>query len=135
MATAPALPLYSAVAPLVPPKTQTSSGFSIMQHWGNLSPYFSVSSHGLSEGSSVIPEQCELEELHWLQRHGARYPTQGAGGEGLASRLKDAGDWTAKGELKFLNDWTYKLGSDILTPYGRGQLCESSCIKSALCAS
>ncbi len=64
----------------------------------------------------MIPEQCELEELHWLQRHGARYPTQGQ--RRRARRpLKDAGDWTAKGELKFLNDWKYKLGSEILTPY------------------
>lgn len=125
VATAPALPLYTAVAPLVPPKGQSAS-FSIMQHWGNLSPYYSVASHGLPESSAVTPEQCELEELHWLQRHGARYPTLGAGGEAVARRLKDAGEWKAKGDLKFLNDWTYKLGSEILTPYGRGQLCKSS---------
>ncbi|KAF5349760.1 hypothetical protein D9758_010177 [Tetrapyrgos nigripes] len=30
--------------------------------------------------------------------------------------------FTASGPLEFLNTWTYKLGSEILTPFGRSQL-------------
>jgi hypothetical protein len=42
---------------------------------------------------------------------------------GLAIRLKNS-NWTASGDLAFLNDWSYKLGGEILTPFGRQQLCE-----------
>lgn len=70
--TAPSLPMHTGVSPLVPPKSSHSSEFKIMQHWGHLSPYYSVDSHGLPEATSIVPEQCHLEELHWLQRHGAR---------------------------------------------------------------
>jgi hypothetical protein len=96
-----------------------------MQHWGNLSPYYSVSSHGLPETSSLFPDHCELEEVHWLQRHGARYPTSSAGGPGdLGARLKKAEGWKATGEMRFLNDWEYRLGAEVLTPFGRQQLCK-----------
>jgi hypothetical protein len=125
LATAPVAPLHTGISPLVPPNVKTSSSFSIMQHWGNLSPYYSVSSHGLPETSSLFPEHCELDEVHWLQRHGARYPTSNAGGPGdLALRLKKASGWTATGEMSFLNDWEYRLGAELLTPFGRQQLCE-----------
>ncbi|GFZ52138.1 hypothetical protein JCM24511_09911 [Saitozyma sp. JCM 24511] len=123
LATAPVAPLHTGISPLVPPNVKTSSSFSIMQHWGNLSPYYSVSSHGLPETSSLFPDHCELEEVHWLQRHGARYPTSNAGGPGdLALRLKKASGWTATGEMSFLNDWEYRLGAELLTPFGRQQL-------------
>ena len=96
-----------------------------MQHWGNLSPYFSVESHGLPEEQELVPEGCELDQLHWLQRHGARYPTLGSNGPaGIASRLAEAKGWKAKKDLDFLNDWEYKLGAEVLTPFGRKQLCE-----------
>ena len=72
LVTAPALPMFTAVSPLVPPKGSSPRRFNIIQHWGNLSPYYSVDSHGLPETSSLIPETCQLQELHWLQRHGAR---------------------------------------------------------------
>lgn len=96
----------------------------MMNYWGNLSPYHSVKSHGLKEASQAIPKHCEVEEMHWLQRHGARYPTSNpAGPAGLAARLKEAGDWTADGPMAFLKGWEYKLGAELLTPFGRSQLC------------
>ena len=121
--------------PLVPLVSHKKS-FHIPSHWGNLSPYRSIKSHGLDDASPLIPEGCELVELHWLQRHGARYPTSAPGGpEDFAKRLKAArskeqggesdNGWKAKGELKWLNDWEYKLGREVLTPYGRSQLCKS----------
>lgn len=64
--------MYTGISPLIQPQIKHGSDFNIMQHWGNLSPYASVESHGLPETSGLIPEKCELEEMHWLQRHGAR---------------------------------------------------------------
>ena len=125
LVTAPALPLFTGVAPLVPPDVKAKHGANVMHSWGNLSPFHSVDSHGLPESSSIIPEGCELEELHWLQRHGARYPTtQADGPAGIAARLKASSGWKAKGELSFLNQWDYKLGAEVLTPFGRQQLCK-----------
>jgi hypothetical protein len=112
--------MYTPISPLVPP---LSSSFAIMNHWGNLSPYHSVKSHGLPESSQLIPRGCDLDEMHWLQRHGARYPTSNPNGPaGFAKRIKAAEGWKAKGELRFLNGWSYQLGAELLTPYGRSQL-------------
>lgn len=141
--------MYTGISPLIQPKIKHGSDFNIMQHWGNLSPYASVESHGLPETSGLIPEKCELEEMHWLQRHGARqvhpaliaqpyqrtgfkrstdvfrYPTSYPGGPAsFAAKLEEAGAWEAKDDLEFLNDWKYKLGSELLTPFGRSQLCK-----------
>lgn len=33
----------------------------------------------------------------------------------------DNGTWSSQGELDFLNKWTYKLGAELLTPFGRLQ--------------
>lgn len=53
-----------------------------------------------------------------------RYPTSYPNGpSAFASRLAAAKGWSAKGHLKFLNDWEYKLGAEVLTPFGRSQLC------------
>lgn len=123
LATASALPLYDNVHPLVPPSSDDDSKFNIIKHWGNLSPYHSVKSHGLPESSQVIPDGCTLDEMHWLQRHGARYPTSSPGGPaGLAMRLQAAKGWSAEDDLAFLNEWNYKLGAELLTPFGRAQL-------------
>lgn len=120
--TAPALPEYTGVSPIVPPQNSKFKDFSIIKHWGNLSPYHSVKSHGLPSSSQIVPKGCELEQMHWLQRHGARYPTTNPNGPaGLATRLK-AAKFKASGKLKFLNDWDYKLGAELLTPFGRSQL-------------
>ncbi|WVQ68657.1 uncharacterized protein L199_006866 [Kwoniella botswanensis] len=124
LVTAPALPAYTNINPLLAPTAKVKDNFNIVQHWGNLCPYYSVSSHGLPETSSLVPEQCEIEQLHWLQRHGARYPTSyPEGPSAFASRITTArSNWRAKGALKFLNDWSYLLGSEVLTPFGRSQL-------------
>lgn len=122
LATATRLPMYSGVAPLVPPPASTGKSFNIMQHWGNLSPYHTAN-HGLDDSSALIPEGCELDEMHWLQRHGARYPTSNPHGPaGFAQRVLKAKNWKASGQLDFLNNWTYMLGAELLTPFGRSQL-------------
>lgn len=88
---------------------------------------FSVPSsyYGLSTATPLIPSNCSLTQIHLYFRHGARYPTTGAPPSLFAEKLQNAsssGQWkAAKGDLEFLNDWTYKLGAELLTPFGRKQ--------------
>ncbi|KAK8869485.1 hypothetical protein IAR55_000050 [Kwoniella newhampshirensis] len=110
-----------------PQDTPSTSKFDIFKYWGNLSPWYSVpsSDYGLNDASPVIPENCTITQVHLLYRHGARYPTDGAPPSAFAARVHNAtqqkGGFTAWGELDFLNTWTYKLGAELLTPFGRLQ--------------
>ena len=98
-----------------------------MRYWGNLSPWFSVDSaaNGLPGASPQVPAGCEISQVHLIQRHGARYPADGDPPSEWAAKLHSAANSTGfsvTGPLEFLNDWTYKLGAEILTPFGRQQL-------------
>lgn len=66
-----------------------------------------------------------MTELHWLQRHGARYPAGDGGPKALSGKLEHMKGWKASGELKFLEEWKWGLGGEVLTPFGREQLCKS----------
>ncbi|KAI0316795.1 phosphoglycerate mutase-like protein [Amylostereum chailletii] len=133
IATAPTYPIHTGAPHLVVPTDLHASDhhpkkhFDLLKKWGNLSPWYSVEkgAFGIHSGPES-PDTCRVTGLHFLHRHGARYPTSWAsygGPAALASRLHDsASNWTAKGELDFLNDWTYKLGEEVLTPFGRQQL-------------
>ncbi|KIP05069.1 hypothetical protein PHLGIDRAFT_31059 [Phlebiopsis gigantea 11061_1 CR5-6] len=133
IATAPSYPVHSGAPHLVSPASMNkgdkhkSSNFDIFKHWGNLSPWFSVErgAFGLDSGPEV-PETCSITGLHLVHRHGARYPTQFAsfgGPANFSGRLNQAAaGWKAHGDLKFMNEWTYKLGEEVLTPFGRQQL-------------
>ncbi|KAL4077052.1 histidine phosphatase superfamily [Scleroderma yunnanense] len=132
-ATAPAYPLHSGSAHLVPPPhfakgkgKSTQDKFDIFRHWGSLSPWYSVEQGTFGVDSSPeAPETCRITGVHLLHRHGARYPAdvKSTGGPvGFAARLHAHTNITASGPLRFLNDWTYKLGQEGLTPFGRAQL-------------
>lgn len=116
--------------PLVAPQPWGSgkfdTKFDIAKYWGNLSPWYSVSSadYGLPDASPLIPDGCNIVQMHLLYRHGARYPTTGAPPSTFAQKLQNAtkdGGFSVSGELAFLSQWTYKLGAELLTPFGRGQ--------------
>jgi hypothetical protein len=102
-------------------------GIDISRYWGNLSPWYSVSSdtYGLPDASPAAPSGCSITQTHILYRHGARYPTDDAAPPVFAAKIANAtqqpGGFGAEGELAFLNDWTYKLGAEYLTPFGRLQ--------------
>ena len=50
--------------------------FNLFRSWGNLSPWFSLGRGRLGVDSSPSPpETCRITGLHFLHRHGARYPT------------------------------------------------------------
>ncbi|KZO91037.1 phosphoglycerate mutase-like protein [Calocera viscosa TUFC12733] len=132
IATAASYPMQAHPDHLMGPASlpkPASEDFDIFKYWGNLSPWYSVPSFGL-DSSPLVPDGCRVTALHFLHRHGARYPTtspdKSVGPAGLAGRLHDAvvagKNWSASGELDFLNDWVWRLGADILTPFGREQM-------------
>jgi len=131
--TAKTYPYNSGAAnsfPLVKPQPYDggkagSAESDISRYWGNLAPWYSVHSadYGLPDASPLVPAGCEITQMHLLYRHGARYPTEGAGPEKFARKLRNATKTglAFSGNLTFLSDWSYKLGSDLLTPFGRSQ--------------
>ncbi|KAG7086430.1 hypothetical protein E1B28_002384 [Marasmius oreades] len=128
--TAPSYPIHTGAAQLVVPESSgphNHSHFDLFQKWGNLSPWYSIKKGGFGiDSGPEVPDTCRVTGLHFLHRHGARYPTASASYAGpatLAKRLNQAASqWTASGDLNFLNEWTYKLGEELLTPFGRQQL-------------
>lgn len=132
--TAPSYPVHTGAAQLVLPSElhaggKAEKGFDLFKKWGNLSPWYSVKrdAFGIDSGPGA-PDGCSVTGLHFLHRHGARYPTSSCkcntlgvpvfffsyrddiafygGPASLARRLhKAAADWTAKGDLDFLNSW------------------------------
>lgn len=124
LATATSVPKIYGAYPLQEPATaDNKSSFDARYSWGPLSPMFSVDSFGLPKASMLIPEGCKLDQVHLVHRHGARYPSSGYDfADKLHNVTLDGSGFTAKGELSFLNTWTYKLGEELLTPFGRQQL-------------
>ncbi|GAA5966946.1 hypothetical protein JCM21900_004293 [Sporobolomyces salmonicolor] len=124
--TAVAWPTHSDIYPLVvSTPSNASSDFNIARYWGNLSPQYSVpsSTYGLDYASPDLPDQCDLTQAILYFRHGARYPTTGAAPSAFAEKLHNASlvGFNATGQLEFLNNWSYKLGAELLTPFGRKQ--------------
>ena len=129
--TAPVYPYNNGPSnqfPLLAPQPHgedESSKFDISRYWGNLSPWYSLSSadYGLPDASPLAPEGCTITQVHLLYRHGARYPTSGAAPAQFASKLVNATEkgFEVTGDLTFLSNWTYKLGAELLTPFGRSQ--------------
>ncbi|KAH7929307.1 phosphoglycerate mutase-like protein [Leucogyrophana mollusca] len=127
IATAPSYPKVTTAFPLVKPNAADNKGgtFDVIRYWGNLSPMYSVESFGLPDASPLIPEGCGLNQVHLLIRHGARYPTTGDGPSKFATAIHTAASgpgFTVSGALEFLSTWTYKLGAEILTPFGHEAL-------------
>ncbi|KAM6489807.1 phosphoglycerate mutase-like protein [Amanita muscaria] len=133
IATAPHYPTHTGAAQLVVPESlgrrphDKHGSFDLFKHWGSLSPWYSVGKGAFGLDSEPgTPEGCRVTGLHFLHRHGARYPSSWSeygSPAGLAGKLHDAASqWNATGKMKFLNEWTYKLGQEVLTPFGRQQL-------------
>ena len=102
--------------------------FNLFHMWGSLSPWYSVErGHFGLDSSPNTPDTCRITGLHFLHRHGARYPTASGtfpiqnpsfqklirirtesfgGPANFATKLnKDPESWNASGSLHFLNDW------------------------------
>ncbi|OSD04415.1 phytase [Trametes coccinea BRFM310] len=84
--------------------------------WAMYSPYFPADVY------RPPPPQCKINQVHILQRHGARYPTSGAATriEAAIAKLKAADSYTDP-LLAFVENYTYILGLDDLVPFGASQ--------------
>ena len=105
--------------------SDSSATFDRARSWGSLSPWWSLGDAWGLDSSQVIPHGCELTQVHLLHRHGARYPPSVSGPATFAAKIHAAATsngFNASGPLEFLNTWTYKLGAELLTPFGRQQL-------------
>ena len=52
--------------------------FNLFHMWGNLSPWYSIERGRFGVDSSPsAPDTCQITGLHFLHRHGARYPSGG----------------------------------------------------------
>lgn len=134
--TAPVAPLKEDAYPLVASaggsgqvpvsKSKAKTPFDITRYWGNGSPWWSVGgAWGLPQTTQVTPQGCELTQVHLLHRHGARYPNGDDVPTIFASEIHAAATSTgfnASGPLEFLNTWTYSLGAELLTPFGRQEM-------------
>ncbi|ROW18131.1 hypothetical protein VPNG_00096 [Cytospora leucostoma] len=131
----PNQPLQTAV----PVEGATSGNESIFQMMGFLTPYMPSPGFGVSE--YPLPAGAEIVQLQMLSRHGSRYPTGGTGsnvvvlGERIAEAKKSSSGFKASGPLEFLNDWSYKLGAEILVPKGRQELFDSGVLHSYMYSS
>ncbi|KAM3416230.1 hypothetical protein BST61_g7836 [Cercospora zeina] len=102
---------------------------NIFQMHGQLSHYF-PNPQGFGVAEYSLPKNASIVQLNMLSRHGARYPTTGAGAESIGQKILNyttgvLGHATFEGPLEFLNEWTYKLGAELLVPVGKQELFDS----------
>jgi hypothetical protein len=98
----------------------------ISKYWGQITPYSDNPENYFGVPDTGLPSNCQIEQVHVLQRHAQRFPTSGFddGGwdEGLAAKLKNFTkahpNQQFKGPLAFLNSWEYLLGESYLTNIG-----------------
>ncbi|KAF2490043.1 3-phytase [Lophium mytilinum] len=131
--------LVSAILPLAgawphPSYTTSTSPLStslisdtnlISKYWGQLTPYADNAADYFSVQDVGIPDGCQLEQAHTLQRHSNRFPTSfyddGLNDENFGKKIMN---WTSAnaekftGPLSFLNSWHYIMGSSLLTGLG-----------------
>ncbi|MBW0510514.1 hypothetical protein O181_050229 [Austropuccinia psidii MF-1] len=122
---APVSPGLQSYFPIISPiDFVRNSSFDPVRSWGYLSPFHTLPSNafGLDGSSPKVPQGCQLEQVHLLHRHGARYPTRSHSPIRFSERLKKNKGYKGFRSLSFLNDWEYGLGIEILTPFGRNQL-------------
>ncbi|CAI4216410.1 unnamed protein product [Parascedosporium putredinis] len=105
----------------IPIQGMTSQNQSIFNMMGYLSPYFP------SPGLALMSIRFHLAH----RSSNFMYPTLGSQVELFGQRLAAAAaTFKASGALKFLNDWKYELGAEILVPKGRQELYDSGVLHS-----
>ncbi|KAL1306145.1 hypothetical protein AAFC00_004257 [Neodothiora populina] len=99
---------------------------TISHYWGVVSPYSDNADDYFGVNDIGLPDRCQLEQAHTLQRHANRFPTSylvdGINDENFAAKVKN---WTQAhpatsfiGPLAFLNSYEYLLGESLLTGLG-----------------
>ncbi|EGW31669.1 uncharacterized protein SPAPADRAFT_62282 [Spathaspora passalidarum NRRL Y-27907] len=87
------------------PQQASTEQYNIIKYLGGSAPYRQRTGFGIS---TSIPEECSIEQVHLLSRHGERYPSK-RDGVFFESVMKVFEEYPHKfqGELEFLNDYTY----------------------------
>lgn len=87
------------------PDQASIESYNYVRFLGGEGPYVQHPGYGIS---TDIPDQCILEQVHLLSRHGERYPSTKMGDkfEAIWSKVI-AYNLKFEGELAFLNDYTY----------------------------
>lgn len=90
---------------LATPQQALIEQYSILNFLGGSAPYLQRHGSGIS---TDIPDQCTLEQVQLLSRHGERYPglAVGIGYEAIYKKVQNYNE-TFKGDLAFFNDYTY----------------------------
>lgn len=99
---------------------------TIQRNWGQITPYFDNEEFYFGVSDTGLPDSCQIEQVHLLERHGSRFPTpyydDGVNDDNFAAKLKNftaANPTTSfSGPLSFLSNYQYGLGSNQLI--GRG---------------
>lgn len=98
----------------------------ISQYWGQLSPYRDNDENAFGVENVGLPDGCQIEQVHSLQRHAQRFPggsfDDGLNDEAFADKLykftKGSPSAGFTGPLTFLNTYEYILGEQYLTGVG-----------------
>ena len=94
----------------------------ISEYWGNLRPYADNDPSYFGVTDVGLPYGCQVEQVHVLHRHGARFPSgvDTTNVQNFATKvanvLNAGGKFT--GPLDFLNTWSMQMGGELLVPNG-----------------
>ncbi|EME49919.1 hypothetical protein DOTSEDRAFT_68663 [Dothistroma septosporum NZE10] len=99
---------------------------AISQYWGQISTYRDNPASVFDVQDVGLPDGCQIEQAHTLQRHAQRFPTSafddGANDERFAQKVlnftKANPNATFNGPLSFLKHYEYRMGESYLTNIG-----------------
>lgn len=94
------------------PQQASAEQYNVVRFLAGAGPYIQHPGFGIS---TDVPDQCTLEQVHLLSRHGERFPSTGSGEdfEAIMAKFDDYNE-TFAGPLAFLNDYTYFVSSSDL---------------------
>ncbi|EXJ60560.1 hypothetical protein A1O7_04713 [Cladophialophora yegresii CBS 114405] len=108
---------------------------AIQQYWGQITPYADNTEDYFGVADVGLPNGCQVEQAHLLQRHGSRFPGSAFDdGPNMENFAEKVANWTRThtnsssqftGNLSFLNSYRYNLGSAYLTGIGAAQSFQS----------
>ncbi|KAK5718141.1 hypothetical protein LTR17_015863 [Elasticomyces elasticus] len=98
----------------------------ISQYWGQVSPYRDNEDSYFGVDDVGLPDGCQIEQVHSLQRHAQRFPTSsfddGLNDEHFGAKVYNFTsanpDAAFTGPLAFLNTYQYQMGESFLTNIG-----------------
>lgn len=87
------------------PQLASVEQYNLVRFLGGAGPYIQTQGFGISTDT---PDQCTVEQVQLILRHGERYPTANAG-KGYEVVMKKFKDYngTFEGQLAFLNDYEF----------------------------